>query len=455
MDVSIGECMNIRLCAPENQDGRVQLVEEPQQDLQVSQALSQTENLFVNSRLNDHYQYVGCIGAGGVGYVFKAKHRFLDRMVAIKMLHCSGDSGNILMRFQREAQSIANLSHPGIVKVDDFGVLDDGQPFMVLEFVEGYTLADLIDCDRNRTVSLNRLISIFVQVAEAVGHAHSKHILHRDLKPSNVLLTKDASGNELVKVVDFGLAKVGDTQSITTTNELCGSPPYMSPEQITRRAADERSDIYSFGCLMYECLTGRPPLMGTSALSTLCLHVTTEPQSLNLASPRRLPAALTAIVMKALEKEPHKRFESMAEIIEQLDAILGRHSHRAPTADVTEPHNFCDLSSGKDRAIQALTTRLRISATFTEQKRPSARASEYQSFMIAVAIASVSILPAGFLIANILGSFKPLARVRDPEQRAKVMDVVLTARPSAAAVEVQEFVFGTPLVSHRDGPTGR
>lgn len=438
--------MNIRLHAPEKRGSGAQLIEHPQLG-------AEGEALFVNSRLNDHYEYVGCIGVGGMGYVFKAKHRFLDRLVAIKMLHCFRNSGNALIRFQREAQSIANLSHPGIVKVDDFGVLDDGQPFMVLEFVEGHTLADLIAGEDE--VSLQRLMSIFVQVAEAVGHAHSKHILHRDLKPSNVLLTKDATGNELVKVVDFGLAKVGDTQSITKTNELCGSPPYMSPEQVTRRAVDERSDIYSLGCLMYECLTGRPPLMGSSALSTLCMHVTTQPEPLNLASSRRLPSQLVAVVMKALQKEPHNRFESMNEIIEQLNALLGRHSHRASAAEMSEHRNIRDAAASNDLAIQRLTTRLRISDTFKEQTRPVTKASKYQSAMIAIVVASVSVLPASFLIANILGSFKPLVRVSDPDERAQVMDVVLASKPSKAAAEVQEFVFGAPLVSRRVGSRAR
>jgi serine/threonine-protein kinase len=221
-----------------------------------------------------------------MGIVYKARHQLLNKTIAVKLALNTEHSTN-LHRFHREAQAASRLRHTNIVTVHEFGCTDGNQFYMVMDCVEGPTLADVIQ-DRGR-LPLDQAIDIFIQLCDAVAHAHENAVLHRDLKPENILLTMSGTGQTTAHVVDFGIAKLIEPhntleKSLTHTGQLFGSPLYMSPEQAMGSPADARSDIYALGCIMYETLVGVPPLSGESFMSTLMKHVREIPVSLREAS---------------------------------------------------------------------------------------------------------------------------------------------------------------------------
>lgn len=268
----------------------------------------------------EHFQIDTLLGKGGMSKVYKAEDTRLKRIVAIKTLlpHLMEQEGSVL-RFRREARSISDLKHDGIVQVYELGITKASSPFIVMEYLEGTPLDELID--QVGKVSYERAVPIFIQIAEAFEHAHAKGVIHRDLKPSNVVLRKNGSRPDSVCVVDFGLAKFmphanKDSTSLTTSGDIFGSPPYMSPEQCQGGKIDARADIYSFGCLMYEVLTGTPPLVGETPIATVMKQVTELPSALNKYA--NVPPTLEALILKCLEKDPEKRQQSMTAVLADL-----------------------------------------------------------------------------------------------------------------------------------------
>lgn len=273
--------------------------------------------------------------------VYKARHLFLKRDVAIKVMqdHLSNTEGRL--RFQREAQAVASLSHPNIINVSEFGVSTEGEPYMVMEYLNGLSLADVL---REEVRAPSKLcLRIFTCVTAALQHAHEKGVLHRDLKPSNVMLTRDRDGSTGIRVVDFGLARFlpatgKDQKRLTAAGELVGSPYYMSPEQIRDDELDPRSDVYSLGCMMYEALTGCRPFVDTNAITVLSMHLYEEPPSFALVlRPNRIPAKLEAIVRKCLEKSRSRRYQSMAALATDLQGIVDWEDGPAVITSNAEP----------------------------------------------------------------------------------------------------------------------
>jgi len=274
--------------------------------------------------ISDRWEVLECIGKGGMGVVYKARHTVMNKIVAVKILDpvLTARSAS-LKRFQQEAQAAASLNHPNVVTVYDCGVTPEGYAFMIMDYLNGRTLAEVVRDEGNLTPG--RALPIFRQTCEALAHAHENKVIHRDLKPSNIMLLKTADGHPSVKIVDFGIAKLvsdmddSQMQALTRTGELFGSPLYMSPEQCQAKKLDSRTDIYSMGCLMYEALTGRPPFVGVNALDTLRQHLE-EP-------PKPFPGKdkfdtflirLEAITMRCLAKDPEDRYQSMSELCEDL-----------------------------------------------------------------------------------------------------------------------------------------
>jgi serine/threonine protein kinase len=289
--------------------------------------LETREDALIGTTLDNRYKIDSIIGRGGMSTVYKAQHLFLHRDVAIKIMQehlASNVEGR--MRFQREAQAAASLSHPNIISVTEFGVATGGEPYMVMDYLDGKSLADVLR-DKMRAEPPLALL-IFKQVAAALQHAHEKSIVHRDLKPSNVMLTRGERDNSLmVKVVDFGLARFlpgagKDQRRLTAAGELVGSPYYMSPEQIRDEELDARSDIYAFGCLMYETLTGVRPFMDTNAITVLSMHLYEPPPPFSeVLSPNRIPPELENIVLKCLEKNRSKRYQTMLALAADLATV--------------------------------------------------------------------------------------------------------------------------------------
>ncbi len=268
------------------------------------------------------YEVLELLGQGGMGAVYKVNHQALNKIFALKALNPGVMTDEkALRRFDAEAKAVGNLSSPYLIQVHDYGLTDSGTPYLVLDYVEGTNLADEIK--KLGHIEEKRVLEIFSKVCEGLDHAHHNKIVHRDLKPSNIMLTKDEKGNEIPKVVDFGIAKRQAAEnSLTQTGEVFGTPLYMSPEQCMGKPIDNRTDIYSLGCVMYEALSGSPPLYGQNPIETVFRHINDTPTPLRkqckdwVVSPE-----LEQIVMSCLEKDPTRRPTNASEIQENLKRI--------------------------------------------------------------------------------------------------------------------------------------
>ena len=276
----------------------------------------------------DKYEIIGVLGEGGMSIVYKARHRYMDRVVAIKLLleHLVNDK-TAVARFEHESKAASSLSHQNIVTVHDFGMTKTGQAYFVMDCLEGESLADILE--REVRLPLPEAVNIFKQTCDGLEHAHKKRVVHRDLKPSNLVLMRQDDGSKVVKLVDFGIAKLLPIdgvarQSITVTGEIFGSPLYMSPEQCNGKSLDQRSDIYSLGCLMYETLSGVPPIMGDTFVNTVVKHINETPAPFSQAAPdAQIPTQVEAVIMKCLAKNPEDRYQSAGEVRQSLlDAAL-------------------------------------------------------------------------------------------------------------------------------------
>jgi serine/threonine protein kinase len=271
--------------------------------------------------IGGNYRIERKLGGGGMGTVYQCTDLAMRRSVAVKFLHPHlVTSDKWLLRFQQEARAVGRLEHPNIIGVHAFSRQGD-TPFIVMDFVQGTSLDAILQ--KEGTLSIERAIKIMSQVADALVHAHKAGVIHRDLKPSNILILNET--DDAVRILDFGIAKLEDDgeglngPKLTQTGEVFGSPAYMSPEQSMGRNIDGRSDQYSFGCVLYECLTGSVPFVGASLVEVMMKQTGEKPQSLAEASlGKRFPGYMEAAVAKTLEKDPAHRFESMEAVKEAL-----------------------------------------------------------------------------------------------------------------------------------------
>jgi serine/threonine protein kinase len=281
----------------------------------------------IGTLLEDRYRILSVVGRGGMGVVYSAKQEYMDRIVAVKMLQPQlvKDSTTV-KRFEQEAKSASRLMHPNIITLHDYGFVGE-IPYLVMDFVQGASLSELLKSGGQ--LGVLKSINIFVQVCDALEHAHRNGIVHRDLKPGNIMLLQTAQQKDFVKVVDFGVAKILEVeeegQRLTSTGEIFGSPVYMSPEQCEGRQLDGRADLYSMGVVMFETLTGKLPLAGKNVIETITKHLNERPPAFNRVRPDLyFPDRLEACVMKALEKDPNLRQQSMLELKNELLAASPR-----------------------------------------------------------------------------------------------------------------------------------
>jgi serine/threonine protein kinase len=283
--------------------------------------------------LDGKYEITRVVGHGGMSVVYEAKHLLMNKVIALKLMHSHLiHSEKAVCRFQKEAHAVAKLDHAGVIRIYDFGVASNGSPFIAMEFLHGKPLSESIKV--NGRLEEDKAIYVFQNIAEALEHAHGHGVIHRDLKPSNIVLTSTENSKAPPKptVVDFGIAKMtgedGEDQlSMTATGEVFGSPLYMSPEQCAGREMDQRSDIYSFGCLMYEAVTGKTPFEEKSAMALFHRHQKNEaPKFSTLADRPDVSAELEGIILKCLEKHPLDRYQSMAELAKALQSLGARQS---------------------------------------------------------------------------------------------------------------------------------
>lgn len=300
-----------------------------------------------NPKIGDRYIRLDQIGQGAVGTVFLCKDPVMDNRVAIKML--SGDaSGQEMMRFQQEAKATARLNHPNIIKVLDFGE-SGGKAYLVMEYLEGESLESIL---ARRDLSIDSLLSIFCQVAGGLAYAHSQGVLHRDIKPSNVMVVKDDYGKPLAKLCDFGLAKLQSSdQDLTRTGTALGSPSYMSPEGVNGEELDKRADVYSFGCMLFEGLTGRLPFLGESVFEVMLIRAEKDAPSLSEATGKAYPVEAEDLVAKCLARDRADRFESMAAIVEILEGMRAGEFAELKGALDTESDSDPDTDSDSDTRV--------------------------------------------------------------------------------------------------------
>jgi serine/threonine-protein kinase len=285
-----------------------------------------SDDRFVGKTLPGGYHILDLISVGGMGRVYRAQQSALGRTVAVKIIHPHLLSDeNSALRFMTEARAASQLNHPNSVAVFDFGRTDDGQPYLVMEFLRGKDLSRV--AYEEGPLPFARIVDVLRQVLAALGEAHDLGIVHRDLKPENVILEPLRRGGDFVKVVDFGLAKLrADSQAgpgVTSPGIVCGTPDYMAPEQGRGDTIDGRSDLYAVGVILFQLLTGRLPFEADSPTQVVMMHLTVPvPDPRQVAPERHIPDPLVDVLMKALAKDVRKRFQDAQEYADALKYAL-------------------------------------------------------------------------------------------------------------------------------------
>ena len=289
----------------------------------------------IGSVMDGRYRIEQRIGDGGMGVVYRATHVVLKKPFALKVMRADRSTDpNIVQRFMREARAASGIGHPNIVNINDFGTSEDGSAYLAMEFLDGVTLAEAM---QSGPIPFARALDIFIQIAGALEAAHEQGIVHRDLKPENIMVVRAGKQNELVKVLDFGIAKVKNAAAkITQTGLVFGTPHYMSPEQAAGQPVDHRSDIYSLGVIMYQVLAGELPFAAESLMALMTKHMFEPAPSLR-ESGHAVPSALDAIVARCLQKKPELRHASMRELESDL--------RRVQLSPVSEPRPAAPLSA--------------------------------------------------------------------------------------------------------------
>jgi len=284
------------------------------------------------TRLAASYEFLDIIGQGSSAIVFKARYPRLDRLVAVKMLHSLDLEESALARFEREARVISQINHYNVITVHDFGVTERNQPYMVMEYVDGESLDERIT--RDGPAPLTAALVILIQICRGLHEAHSKGIIHRDLKPANILLQNRSDRADWVKIADFGMAHLtrGDQTRLTTKSRVMGTAEFTAPERLRDVPADERSDVYSLGVILFEVLTDRS-IFEADTMESLLLKAALDPPEPPSRFRQDIPAdsPLDRAVLKATEKNPDSRYQSAAEMRLELEQIHSQLLHSRET----------------------------------------------------------------------------------------------------------------------------
>jgi len=272
--------------------------------------------------VDERYEVLAVIGEGGMGRVYRVRHRRLGRSFALKALRAElARDTNLAERFIQEARAAAVVTHPNVVQINDFGTLHTRQPYFVMELLEGRTLARIIR--EEGAIEPLRCLTIARQIAEAIAAAHAMGVIHRDLKPDNIILVRPSGSHTIVKVLDFGLAKVAGSNRLTRPGVVFGTPHYMSPEQASGEQFDHRVDIYALGIIMFEMLTGRVPFEADTYMGVLSKHLYAQPPQLrDFNLPHVGNPGLEALISGCLAKKLEERWPSMTELARRLNALV-------------------------------------------------------------------------------------------------------------------------------------
>lgn len=278
------------------------------------------EDPYLGAEVCDRYKIFGIIGEGGFGRVYRAEHKNIPRHVAIKVLHWYLlDDEEKVRRFQNEARTASLIDHRNVVEVHDYGLMPNGEPYLAMDYLQGETLAQLLD--RAGKLDWKTAADILQQAAAGLNAVHQCGFVHRDVKPSNIFLTLDPLGNRLIQLLDFGLTKsFADNQTnLSNSGLLVGTPDYMSPEQYCGKPLDGRSDIYSLGCVLYEALTGLRPFKSANPLECLVARFKGEFRPVGEMAPD-VPASIEQLILKMVTVSADERISSMHAVSEALQS---------------------------------------------------------------------------------------------------------------------------------------
>ena len=351
--------------------------------------LTKTGDGLIGQTLADKYRIEERLSEGGMGTVYRATHVLMDKTVAIKVLHPAlAADDNIVARFSREARAASRISHPHALNVTDFGEAENGVVFLVMEYLRGKTLKEMIQ--QGGPMPLPRVVEIMRQVAGALEAAHGEGVVHRDLKSDNIMLVEVGNDSDWAKVLDFGIAKiqepVGQDPALTAPNLIIGTPQYMSPEQCSQASEiDARSDIYSLGVILYEMLVGHVPFTGESPTAIMMKHLQEPPPSV-LEERKDLPAEVGRVVARAMAKRPEDRFQSASELAQSLSlsaepeaATAAAAADTAPNAPPDRDTNRIVVTTGPNEAPRSTADQEYDEATVVRPGPRRDRAAAYET----------------------------------------------------------------------------
>jgi serine/threonine-protein kinase len=355
----------------------------------------------LGSVVADRYHIIKKLGEGGMGTVYLAEHVKMGRKSALKVMNPGMNSDpDAIARFNREASNASRLSHPNICGIYDFGETPDGLIYLAMEFIEGKALTDLIEVDGSLAPA--RAASIVHQTGDALQVAHDAGIVHRDLKPDNIMVTKNRDGSDLVKVVDFGIAKASssDAQKVTKTGMVVGTPEYMSPEQLSGDKLDGRSDIYSLALVAFNCLTGKLPFPSETAQEAMIMRLTDRPRMLSEIRPDiAWPEKLQEVMDRGLARDADERYQSAAQFGRDFAEAVSGMSAVAASEGATMVIGAANVSASAAKSNPVPATRVAGRDDAKSPARASAAAPaalQKKSNMIPMAVGGVAVVIAGY-----------------------------------------------------------